>query len=145
MTGRPVNLSYFSASEHIYLQLDPGLKHHFPCSLDVRLKPITIYHFQAKFCLQDITEWDMSTLFQPKFLWGVLKDATKIHQMNSRRPIPRGMWSDLEGGNEARGPDAISETFWDLLRKSWGAEASSIFSSTWHFSLICEANKRLIY
>lgn len=106
MTGRPVNLSYFSTSEHIYLQLDPGLKHHFPCSLDVRLKPITIHHFGATaVLLADITEWDMSTL------WGVLKDTAQIHQMNSRRPITGGIWSDLEGRNEARGPDAISETF----------------------------------
>lgn len=131
-TRKPI---IFFSSEHIYLQLDPGLKHHFPCSLDVRLKPIIIHHFGAmSVLLADITEWDMSSLFQPKFLWGVLKDAAQIHQMNSRRPITGGMWSDLEGWNEARGPDAISETFCkshEVLRPA----VSSLLLGTFHSSV----------
>lgn len=81
------------------------LKRHFPCSLDVWLKPITIHHFQAlSDLLAAIAEWYMSALFQPKFLLEVLKDTVEIHHMSLRRPITGGRQPDIEGKNEAQAP-----------------------------------------
>ena len=47
VTGRPIKRPSLSALERIRLNLDPGLKPHFPCSLDVYSQPVTTHHFQA--------------------------------------------------------------------------------------------------
>lgn len=144
MTGKPINLSSLWAVEHIYLSLDPGLKHHFPCTLDVWLKPVTIHPFQATPVLRAaITEWDLSTLCQLKSPLEVLKATAEIHQMDSRRPITGGRRSDLEGRDVARGPDAFSKILCgshEMLRPA----ASPLLLGI-SLPLICEANKGLIY
>lgn len=106
VTGWPVDLSSVWAQEHNHSFLDPGLKRHFPYSLDVWLKPITIRHFQAPSdLLVAIGEWYMSTLFQPKFLLEVLKDTAKIHHVHLRRPVTEGRQPDIEGKKEAQAPE----------------------------------------
>ena len=122
MTGWPVDLSSVWAQEHNHLFLDPGLKRHFPYSLDVWLKPITIRHFQAlSDLLAAIAEWYMRALFQPKFLLEVLKDTAEIHHMSLRRPITGGRQPDIEGKNEAQAP-ALSPKILGESRQDCGQQ-----------------------
>lgn len=100
-TGWPIKWPARWVAEHVYLYLDPGLKHHFPRSLRVWLKPITIRHTQAASALcAALTEWPRSTLFQPKFLLEVLLGTSD----ERRGPFTGGMRLTLRGRDEPQAP-----------------------------------------
>ena len=137
VTGRPIKRPSLSALERIRLNLDPGLKPHFPCSLDVYSQPVTTHHFQAtSVLLVAVTEWHASTLFHPRCFYGSWRTRLKYiseckeayHRRDAAWPWRRGWsqrrWCCLQGP----------------LGKSWGPKAL-----IWHLLLFQEAHGGLIW